>query len=82
MNKEPKLLAILGMTGSGKSVLVEMLCKQGIPKVHFDNLEFFVSEVKNAASSVLWTEPPKTPFVKKSAKAKAMIGSVVKQLLK
>ena len=46
MNKEPKLLAILGMTGSGKSVLVEMLCKQGIPKVHFDNLEFFVSEVK------------------------------------
>ena len=38
MNKEPKLLAILGMTGSGKSVLVEMLCKQGIPKVHFGNM--------------------------------------------
>lgn len=33
-----KLLAIVGMTGSGKSILVDMLCEQGIPKVHFGNM--------------------------------------------
>lgn len=33
-----KLLAIVGMTGSGKSILVDTLCEQGIPKVHFGNM--------------------------------------------
>jgi len=33
-----KLLAILGMTGSGKSTLVDELAERGIPKVHFGNM--------------------------------------------
>lgn len=33
-----KILAILGMTGSGKSALVESLTKRGIPKVYFGGM--------------------------------------------
>lgn len=37
-NSNVKLLAILGMTGSGKSALVEALAKRGIPKVYFGGM--------------------------------------------
>ena len=37
-NANIKILAILGMTGSGKSVIVEELASRGIPKVHFGNM--------------------------------------------
>lgn len=33
-----KILAIVGMSGSGKSVAVEYLTKLGYPKVHFGNM--------------------------------------------
>lgn len=33
-----KLLAIVGMSGSGKSVAVDYLASKGIPKVHFGNM--------------------------------------------
>lgn len=33
-----KLLAIVGMSGSGKSVVVDYLANKGIPKVHFGNM--------------------------------------------
>ena len=33
-----KLLAIVGMSGSGKSVAVDYLAAKGIPKVHFGNM--------------------------------------------
>lgn len=32
-----KILAIVGMSGSGKSVIVDQLTRQGVPKVHFGN---------------------------------------------
>ena len=40
MNKSPnfQLLAIVGMSGSGKSVAVEYLTKLGYPKVHLVNM--------------------------------------------
>lgn len=38
MNNSIKILAILGMTGSGKSTLVDELTERGIPKVHFGNM--------------------------------------------
>lgn len=40
MNKSPnlQLLAIVGMSGSGKSVAVEYLTKLGYPKVHLGNM--------------------------------------------
>ena len=33
-----KILAIVGMSGSGKSVAVNFLASQGFPKVHFGNM--------------------------------------------
>lgn len=36
--KPVKILAIVGMSGSGKSVVVDYLTDQGIPKVHFGNM--------------------------------------------
>lgn len=36
--RDLKILAIVGMSGSGKSVAVDYLTKQGIPKVHFGNM--------------------------------------------
>lgn len=36
--KDIKIIAIVGMSGSGKSVAVDYLAKQGIPKVHFGNM--------------------------------------------
>lgn len=38
MDKGIKLLAILGMTGSGKSALVEALTERGVPKVYFGGM--------------------------------------------
>ena len=34
-NKPVKILAIVGMSGSGKSVVVDYLTEKGIPKVYF-----------------------------------------------
>lgn len=36
--KPVQILAIVGMSGSGKSVVVDYLTAQGIPKVHFGNM--------------------------------------------
>lgn len=35
---EVKLLALVGMSGSGKSIAVDYLTARGIPKVHFGNM--------------------------------------------
>lgn len=37
-NKDIKILAILGMSGSGKSSVVDYLTERGVPKVHFGNM--------------------------------------------
>lgn len=36
--QDVKILAVVGMSGSGKSVAVEYLTKLGYPKVHFGNM--------------------------------------------
>lgn len=36
--KDIKILAIVGMSGSGKSIAVNYLASQGFPKVHFGNM--------------------------------------------
>lgn len=36
--KDVKILAIVGMSGSGKSILVNYLTERGIPKVHLGNM--------------------------------------------
>ncbi len=36
--KDLKILAILGMAGSGKSIVVDFLASRGYPKVHFGNM--------------------------------------------
>lgn len=36
--RDVKILAIVGMSGSGKSVMVDYLTAQGLPKVHFGNM--------------------------------------------
>ena len=37
-NTDLKIIAIVGMTGSGKSVVVDHLTSMGFPKVHFGNM--------------------------------------------
>lgn len=37
-NKDIKLLAILGMSGSGKSSVVDYLTKRGVPKIYFGGM--------------------------------------------
>ena len=36
--RDVKILAIVGMSGSGKSVVVDFLTSQGLPKSHFGNM--------------------------------------------
>ena len=37
-SKQAKILAIVGMSGSGKSVAVDYLTEKGVPKVHFGGM--------------------------------------------
>ena len=38
MNDNVKILAIVGMSGSGKSVVVDYLTKKGLPKIYFGGM--------------------------------------------
>ena len=37
-DKDVKILAVVGMSGSGKSVVVDHLTAQGFPKVYFGGM--------------------------------------------
>ena len=36
--KDLKIIAIVGMSGAGKSVAVDYITRRGVPKVHFGNM--------------------------------------------
>ncbi len=74
--RDVKIVAIVGMSGSGKSVAVDYLTEKGIPKVYFGGM--ILKEVERRGMEV---NPDNERFVREDVREKFGKDWVVKQVI-